>query len=462
MASKKIKAKDLFAQKEMVLEVSEIKVKGFTDGFNAINAASFPSNVITMIRANSYTKNSSQIFYFDEHSKSEQQIVVPNDFLFTPADKDTTKKLMDTFKAWMVANLAATCRYMGQYIGSDPEVFIENGKGELIPAFDFLGSKEKPTTVYDAVGYNPHANRDGQKIPQISDNNPVYWDGFQAEFTTSHNSCMQVHGDSIRSGLVGALYAARKKFPDAKLSTRTVFDVPMNLLKTSKPEYVAFGCRASLNAYGLEGKKANGEEVTYRSAGGHIHFGFGDDLARDKKGIVKMVKALDAVLGVACVSMFAKFDDPRRRQMYGLAGEYRLPKYGFEYRTLSNAWMFHPMIAHMVFDLARSVTTFGYKDLLEHWQCEEKETIRIINECDVTAARKVIRKNKNILLKLINVRYQNMDQAEFVFDVIMHGMESVVKNPKDFESNWQLRLTDNWSSFQNKYVRSAMNAKAKV
>src|SRR5580698_5252111 len=165
MAAKSLKAKDLFAERGIVLEVPEVTVKGFKDGFNTINPDKFLSNIITVIRANTYTKNSTQVFYFDEKAKIERPIVVPNDFLFKAADKESTIALMATYKAWMLANLSEHCHYLGSGIGSDPEIFCENEKGEIIPAFAFLGSK----TQYGREIEGP------------------YWDGFQAEFDTQSN-----------------------------------------------------------------------------------------------------------------------------------------------------------------------------------------------------------------------------------------------------------------------------------
>lgn len=446
--SNKLTAKSLLQERDIVLEVPTVEVKGFIDNITTIPDAKFPSSPILMTRANTFTKNATQIFFFDEKNQKENYIAVPNEFLFAPAKEDDIKKLMNKFSEWRLKNIEGQCHYMGSAIGSDPEIFCEDEKGEIVPAFKFLGSKEKPNK---AQGHYHH--------------NSIYWDGFQAEFDTYANSCMQIHGDSIHYGLQGLYNALKQHNPKAKLSSKTVFDIPMDMLKESAPEHVAFGCRPSFNAYGMKGDERPGTEVTYRSTGGHIHFGLGDKLASDEAGILKMVKALDAILGVACVSMFAKYDDPRRRQMYGLAGEYRRPKYGFEYRVLSNAWMFHPLIAHLVFDLARSVTTFGYKDFLKYWDCEEKETIRIINECDVKAAREVLKKNKSILIKLINVRYGNLDKADFVYDIFFNGMESVIRDPKDIENNWLLKPGQQWCTHCGSFghsVNSAFVAQAKV
>jgi len=52
-------------------------------------------------------------------------------------------------------------------------------------------------------------------------------------------------------------------------------------------------------------------------------------------------------------------DEPVRREYYGLAGEYRLPPHGLEYRSLSCAWIFHPKAAATILDLARRVVVYA-------------------------------------------------------------------------------------------------------
>ena len=41
-----------------------------------------------------------------------------------------------------------------------------------------------------------------------------------------------------------------------------------------------------------------------------------------------------------------------RRKLYGMAGEYRLPAHGIEYRTLSNFWLRSPVLADFVAQMA--------------------------------------------------------------------------------------------------------------
>jgi hypothetical protein len=300
----------------------------------------------------------------------------------------------------------------GHTIGSDPEIFAVNKKGDLIPAFDFLGSKEKPSKSF---------------ITHISNfKNDLYWDGFQAEFTTKASTCMGWHGDSIRDGLKGIYDHLKRHNPEAKLSIKTVMDIPPKLLTSSAPEHVAFGCMKSLNVYGMKGIDLPGDQVDYRSAGGHIHFGCGK------------LQALDAVLGVMCVSLFEGHDDPRRRLMYGLAGEYRLPPHGLEYRTLSNAWLSHPLIANIVFDVGRKAFALGEMGLLKLWDGNPQETVDCINNCDVKKAREILKRNEAIFKKIIKGAYYYEGKVNFVHKIIMEGMNTVLVDAGNIERNWNL------------------------
>jgi len=442
-------AKDLLQERAVPVELPTREVVGFKDGFVKIPDARFPVDKLTIIRTQTNSKNSVSVVFFDEKSETEKAIIVPNEFLFRTPDNETTKQLLDKYRAWAVKNLSGQLAYSawGNKIGSDPEIFVEDENGQILPAFAFLGSKEKPTLA---------------KEFGVRKQNAIYWDGFQAEFDTDANTCMGWHSDSLHYGLKGLYQAMIKHNPKAKLSAKTVFDIPIELLQKSAREHVAFGCHPSKNAYGMKGLEAPGEEVLYRSAGGHIHFGTS---VNDEKVIQRIVKALDAIVGVSCVSLFANYDDPRRRQMYGLAGEYRTPPHGIEYRVLSNAWLFHPLIANIIFDFARSAGTFGFKDFMKYWACPESETIRIINECDVPAARAVMDKNKEIILQVINTRYNNMEMAYLVYDILRNGMETVIIDPTAIADNWLLKPDQRWVTHcgeMGKSVASASVQKNKV
>jgi hypothetical protein len=307
-------------------------------------------------------------------------------------------------------------------IGSDPEIFVEDKDGVVIPAFDFLGSKKEPSKT---AGIAPRGDL------------PLYWDGFQAEFETHATTCLGFLTDSVQYGLRGLFKALQKHDPKGTVSSKVVMDIPDEMLRKAKNEHVQFGCMPSKNAYGLKGNQKDGRDVPFRPAGGHLHFGVGK---KTKEQYEDMVKALDAIIGVACVSLFAKFDDPRRRTLYGLAGEYRTPPHGLEYRTLSNAWLFHPTIMNLVFDISRKALVFGEKGMLaKYWKTPEKDTIDCIMKSDVKAARKILKDNEKVFKRIVSAAYgEDPVTLDVVFNVFFNGMEAVIAKPTDIVSNWNL------------------------
>jgi hypothetical protein len=235
-------------------------------------------------------------------------------------------------------------------------------------------------------------------------------------------------------------------------------DIPPKMLANAAPEHVAFGCMPSFNVYGLEGIKKDGREVPYRTAGGHIHFGCGP-LNPDE--IKEVVKALDAIIGVASVSLFEGIDEARRREMYGLAGEYRTPPHGLEYRTLSNAWLCHPLATHIVFDLARQAFQVGLVGLRHFWKASEEEVIECIQKNDVALARKILKRNKDLLFVLLQNVYNGV-RAMLIQRVIMKGIASAVENPNDIISNWNLDGKIEWVKNSNGDGKCVSNAAIKL
>lgn len=359
------------------------------------------------------------IHWFDLKNKTLHWTNVPNTFQFETANTG----LMSKFKKHIMSNLTSYLSHSFT-IGSDPEIFVVDKNDIVIPAFNFLGSKTKPNVTTDYRSYG---------------SNPLYWDGFQAEFETSAQNCLQRHSDSVWCGIKGLSELAKKYNPDAHLSIKTTVDIPLDMLQSSQDEHVAFGCNPSFNAYGMQGVMMNGRDVPFRSAGGHIHFGCGK---MNHEQALPIIKALDAIVGVACVSLFGSYDDPRRRMMYGLAGEYRLPPHGIEYRVLSNAWMCHPSIMHLVFGLARKAFIFGQMELLSHWVGTEAETIRIINQCDVDAAREVLKVNEKLFKSILNASYISQLCIIEGYNAFLNGVETVIADPKAIETNWLIDNND--------------------
>lgn len=313
--------------------------------------------------------------------------------------------------------------------GSDPELFAKID-GKVLPAWEFLPSKKKP--LVDGVM--------GSGTVQ------AFWDGFQAEFSVTPSNCLAHPVDLFQLGLKTVLRSAQNLHPDAKIVLDSVVEIPKATLRAAPEEYVLLGCDPSQNAYQMGGEWVmDGRKLPYRFAGGHIHFG-GIATTRDAgefrmEKAIPYVKALDSVLGVFCVAAFASFDNPIRRRYYGLAGEFRLPEHGIEYRTLSNSWLCHPGISHLIFELARAVASFQKYDLL-NWIALEEEVVHIINTCDYVAARKLLRVNEHMLREIFSYTMYNstlhctsIDQA---LRVAFDGVESIVQDPTDLAKNWKL------------------------
>jgi hypothetical protein len=301
--------------------------------------------------------------------------------------------------------------------GCDPEIFITDKNEGLIPAFSFLDSKK---------------------------NNPnYYWDGYQAEFAPSAGTCL----DGLRGRIFSSLanIGRKAKKVGGHLSLQNTFYIDPQQLKNEKFEYVRFGCSPSFNAYG-EDSPIEGVDpfsVPIRSAGGHLHFTLPSEL-KSKDKIIKVVKDLDAILGVISVSLFQKWDDPRRRLYYGRAGEYRTPSYGVEYRVLSNAWLIHPIAYNFVFEIARRAMGLTFVDKTKFfWKTTEKEVRECINNCDVRLAHKILNKNKNSLRVLLRSltdylskdETQKSNRIETMIDLIYRGFHSQFSS-EDVLENW--------------------------
>lgn len=203
------------------------------------------------------------------------------------------------------------------------------------------------------------------------------------------------------------------------------------------------GCNPSQNVYGMLGEGVfDARKLRYRFAGGHIHLGY----RFEPKKIESLVKLLDAILGVWSVGAAAKFDNPIRRKYYGLAGEYRLPEHGLEYRTLSNFWLAHPGLANLVLMLARAIFSFHNDGLAKEWIAHPQEVIETINNCDVRAARKILQMNHKVLETIFShMRYAKgipnrevNPQVQQALRIGQEGLESVIDDPNDFVKNWKL------------------------
>jgi hypothetical protein len=319
---------------------------------------------------------------------------------------------------WNRANLHNTLSKPGLLSGSDPELWVLDGKGKVMPAFGFLQSKK------------------------VTTHETAYWDGVQAEFRVTPGSCLDGFVTSVRNGFSNALYHARKIDPKARISLMSVVDISREDMDSWKDDQVAFGCSPSLNAYDdfAQMIAEDPRGILWRPAGGHMHFGM--EQLKNKQVAPEIVKVLDKVAGTVAVSMFAKYDDPRRRMLYGKAGEYRLPKHGLEYRVLSPMWLCAPGVAQLQFEIARMAISLGLRGLGELWDATEEETRATINDTNPDAARVILKRNEGVLKAVLMAcygRYPAFDKPNLkvALHAIMNGVETVC-DPMEIEQNWAL------------------------
>lgn len=371
--------------------------------------------------------------------QGETHLDVKNSEVVNALTGTRATRLMDEYQEWAVKHLPLAVTTTPKSIGADPEIFVTDANGEVIPAWKFLGSKGSPTMT-----------KHGLKVLTN-----VYWDGFQAEFTTDPHDCLAFFVDNIQRSLKAVLEAAKAHDPKARLSHRSVLPVDRKILATAANEHVEFGCMPSQNVYGLHGSNLPGREVPMRFAGGHIHIG-----TKGKKyDLESCVKGMDAVLGVPSVALFGSFDVPVRREYYGLAGEYRTPPHGLEYRTLSNAWLMHPVLTHIVYEIGRLGFDYGVSGVKAFGPQEEIRDI--IQSSDPNAARAYMTKYKDVYLALFSKLPPFKDSEDTLYGALFNGAEAWIKDPTDFEGNWNFHYWVTHSDGPNKNWGMARNVIAR-
>jgi hypothetical protein len=374
------------------------------------------------------TKHDGYYFHYQDHQGVERHLRSGSQFVVaTPAEQE---KFVSGVGRWNM------CPGKCCTTGFDPEVFVLDGEGQVLPAFRFLpGKKELQKGLYNAQTTDKFGSQCGYQLQ-------MFWDGFQAEFASAHGfSCHQGAVDAIQQGLSHILAAAKKLDPQARLTHQCVVETPLELLEQCAIEHTDLACQPSQNAYG-ESEHLIGLEprqLPFRFAGFHIHLNLPN---RQEEQYRQLVRMLDAVVGVASVSLLAGLEDPRRRRYYGLAGEYRLPKHGLEYRVLSSAALAHPLLAMLLLDFTRQAA--HYQGMLAAaWRADSAEVQSVINNLDVAGARAILGRNEAFFGRLMNGLYSyhcNPAQVERATNIWQQGAGEFL-DLSDLHANWHLEGT---------------------
>lgn len=224
-------------------------------------------------------------------------------------------------------------------LGMDPEFFFFDSKRRVVESSMVLGGKKLAVSAGD-----------------------VDSDGVQAELHIKSDyitSCRANLSNYIQA-VMRALRDHLQNMEGIQVGVVNSVLIPPGQFSKMLPESKRLGCLPSYNIYGFKPLGVDGEKYRRRSGGGHIHISLTNDdrRVRDDHGkptehAVELVKLLDFIVGNTCVLVDRDPANALRRRVYGRAGEFRLPKWGLEYRTLSNFWLKHYQLFSMAFGLTK-------------------------------------------------------------------------------------------------------------
>ena len=238
-------------------------------------------------------------------------------------------------------------------IGADPEVFVSRGPN-IVHCIGLLGgTKESPVPVMGGA---------------LQEDNVLF------EFNVDPSADANEFLSNIRMVLDQGANVLRMHM--LKLTPGVSSHVYNPEVMASFPEKAfEFGCTPDYNAYGgVVNPSPSAVNECLRTAGGHVHIGFGhlSDVTKEQQERVGMM--CDYLLGLPSL---LEDNDELRRELYGKPGAIRYKSYGVEYRTLSNYWIWDDATVTLIHE--RAQRAYDMRHRLEELQA-------LIPQADVQAA----------------------------------------------------------------------------
>lgn len=254
-------------------------------------------------------------------------------------------------------------------IGADPEIFVIKN-GQAISAHGLIpGTKKEPFKLPNGAG-----QVDGMALEFNINPSPV------SDFDSFNHNVV----DTVRELKTLANQGEVKGITFAKRVS--VMDFGEEYLAEQPEEAKELGCDPDYDAYTMKANPRPDGTRTFRTAAGHIHVGWGADIPVENEEHMEIcasfVKMLDATVGMLMTYMDR---EPRRRELYGKAGAFRVKSYGVEYRTPSNAWIWNRdrrKLVHYAVNKAIQYKTAGYEVERISGGYDEEDIRDIINTGD--------------------------------------------------------------------------------
>jgi hypothetical protein len=224
-------------------------------------------------------------------------------------------------------------------IGCDPEGFLVDGNGEFVAAYGYVpGDKE-----------NPH------KL----DGGAVQVDGFAVEFNIDPVET----ADQFHKNIKKVLYQINEMIHsvDKGMSIRwtPIAKFRSTIWNMAPEQCKVLGCDPDFNVSGQmnENPTQKLENNPIRTAAGHIHIGWLDELLEDATIKDHFDMCTDIARGFYRSNLSSYIphtkEEVERLNYYGHSGSFRPKKYGIELRSPSNIWVAHEESQKLIFDQTR-------------------------------------------------------------------------------------------------------------
>uniref|UniRef100_A0AAU6W078 Carboxylate amine ligase domain-containing protein n=3 Tax=unclassified bacterial viruses TaxID=12333 RepID=A0AAU6W078_9VIRU len=247
-------------------------------------------------------------------------------------------------------------------IGADPEVFVSQGPN-IVHCIGLLGgTKDAPVPVMGGALQEDNVLFEFNVDPSA---NP-------AEFLGNIRQVLAQGADVLRMHML-------KLTPNV-----SSYIYPEEVMASFPEKAFEFGCTPDYNAYGgVVNPSPSAVNEFLRTAGGHVHIGFGHLSEVTKEQQERVGCMCDYVLGLPSL---LEDDDDLRRELYGKPGAIRYKSYGVEYRTLSNYWIWDDATVTSIH--ARAQRAYDMRHRLEELQAliPQADVQAVINTNDRTSA----------------------------------------------------------------------------
>lgn len=197
--------------------------------------------------------------------------------------------------------------------------------------------------------------------------NKIYYDNVLAEVQVKPSFKKECFVKNIKH----SLNELSNKIKPFRISTSSFCNFPIAELEHK--DSFKFGCESEYCAYELERIQKNNikklfKESNMRFAGGHIHIG---TEIKGQENQIMLVRMLDLFLGLPLILIDNSKGCEERRFYFGNFGRYRKKKYGIEYRTPSNFWIFNQETIGLVYDIIDFVIKFCQKQKhFDFWEVD--------------------------------------------------------------------------------------------